>query len=369
MKKIQLFILVIGFPVLSYSQSLYNKIDSLRRQNNLPAIGCVVISADKIIDVQVCGYRRIDKQDKEDSVMLSDHFHLGSNTKAITGFIAAMLVEQGKMKWDTKFFDLFPQLKKEANPAYANITLQQLLSHRAGIQPFTQGEKEKAPHIKGTHSEQRMAFAKYVLKQAPVHPDKKKDYAYSGNEYVYSNAGYSIASLMLEKASGNSWEQLVTSFAQQLNIQAGFGWPNLVDSNQPWGHQQVNGHLIPLPGNVAYNLNLLEPAGDVNMNLPDYSRFVQLQLIGLSGKDSIIKATAYQFLHFGMNAYSIGWLNGVNKKGNKYSAHEGSAGTFHVFTVVSPIDDRAYIICTNAETDKTEDMIQALFKYLVATYK
>lgn len=368
MGKYLFFLSLLFVSFNSRSQSLYNKIDSLRKEYYLPEIGCAVISAEKIIDVQVCGYHRIDKQDKENAAILSDHFHLGSNTKAITGYIAAMLVEQGKIKWGTKFFDLFPQLKKEANAAYGNITLQQLLSHRAGIQPFTKGEKEKAPHIKGTHSEQRMAFAKYVLKQPPVHPDKKKDYAYSSADYVYSNAGYSIASLMLEKASGSSWETLVNSLAQQMNIQVGFGWPNLTDPNQPWGHQQVNDTLIPLPGDVAYNLNLLEPAGDINMSLPDYSKFIQLQLIGLKGKDSIVKAATYQFLHFGLNAYAIGWLNGVNKKGNKYSAHEGSAGTYHVFTVVSPTDDRAYVICTNAETVTTQEMIQVLFKYLIVQY-
>jgi CubicO group peptidase (beta-lactamase class C family) len=369
MNKTLLSISLSFLSFVSNAQSLYQITDSIRRKHHLPELACAVVSADKIIDITTTGYHRIDKQDAEDTAKLTDHFHLGSNTKAITGFIAAMLVEQGKLKWDTKFFDLYPGLKKEANPAYANITLQQLLSHRAGIQPFTNGEKEKAPHSNGSKSEQRLEFAKYVLKMPPVHPDKYNVYDYSGGEYVYSNAGYSIASLMLEKAAGKSWEELVQDLAKQLQVNIGFGWPNLVDNNQPWGHDEGdNGKLTPLPGNIPYNLDLLEPAGDINMSLPDYSGFIRLQLQGLNGKDGIIKASTYQFLHFGLKAYSIGWGNGISKTKKRYSFHEGSAGTYHVVTLIYPDEDRAFLIFCNASNDDLDKAKDELIKYMQAIY-
>ncbi len=366
----RLTLISICISTLSYSQSLYQKMESIRRHYRLPEMGYAVISSQQVIDVQVCGYHRIDQQTKVDTANIKDHFHLGSNTKAITGFIAAYLVEQGKIKWDTKFFDLYPEMKKDTKPAYYNITLQQLLSHRAGIQPFTSGEKEKAPKVNGTRSAQRKAFAKYVLEQPPVPPDKNKDFAYSGEGYVYSNAGYSIASLMLEKVTGKSWEQLVREIINyKLQLKTNFGWPNETDSiHQPWGHWVDNDHLVPLSPSFPYHLNLIEPAGDINMSLPDYSVFIQLQLQGLKGNDRIISAESYKFLHFGIKGYSIGWLNGTNKSGKRYSAHEGSAGTFHVITVVYPDDDRAYIICINAESENTNKAKDELLKYLQSSY-
>jgi CubicO group peptidase (beta-lactamase class C family) len=68
----------------------------------------------------------------------------------MTAFIIAKYVENGKLKWTTKFFDLFPEWKPKSKPEYANITLQDLLSHQAGIQPFQGEDDPKIPDFKGT---------------------------------------------------------------------------------------------------------------------------------------------------------------------------------------------------------------------------
>jgi CubicO group peptidase (beta-lactamase class C family) len=91
--------------------------------------------------------------DLQDTATLNDRFHIGSNTKAMTAFIIAKYVENGKLKWTTKFFDFFPKWKSKSKPEYANITLQDLLSHKAGIQPFQGEDDPKIPDFKGTHQE------------------------------------------------------------------------------------------------------------------------------------------------------------------------------------------------------------------------
>ncbi len=47
----------------------------------------------------------------KDTATINDKFHIGSNTKAMTTFIIAKYVEKNKLKWDTKFFDLFSDWK------------------------------------------------------------------------------------------------------------------------------------------------------------------------------------------------------------------------------------------------------------------
>jgi len=86
--------------------------DSIRIKYQIPELAYAVVSADGIFEFQISGVQRIhtNLQAKQ-----SDRFHLGSNTKAITCFIAALLVQQEKIKWDTKIFDLFPELKVKRN--------------------------------------------------------------------------------------------------------------------------------------------------------------------------------------------------------------------------------------------------------------
>lgn len=336
------------------AQALRKFADSILSANQIPELGFAVISTDSILESQTLGFHRADLKNEQTKARPADYFHLGSNTKAITGFVAAYLVETNKIKWTTKFFDLFPAWKKKSNPAYYDITLVDLLSHRAKIQPYTSGlEFQELPDLKGSKSEQRKQFAKYLLIEKPV---KNK-----AGIYNYSNAGYSIAALMLEKVSGLSWEQLTKeTMFKLIKADIRFGFPNKFDIDQPYGHWIENDTLKALPPTTDYDLALAEPAGDISMTLPDYSKFIQLNLKGLSGRNNILKATTYNFIHFGLKEYSIGWGN-VNKDNKQLSEHSGSAGTFFCYTLIDRNKQLAYIIIANSATQQAQ---QGIFKLL-----
>ncbi|MCZ4244798.1 serine hydrolase domain-containing protein [Pedobacter punctiformis] len=335
--------------------------DSLMLKNQIPELGFVVVSADSVLELKTLGFHRIDIKNEQTKANINDYFHLGSNTKAITGFIAAYLVENNKIQWTTKFFDLFPSWKKQSNPKYLNITLADLLSHRAKIQPYTSGlEFQELPEFEGDKSEQRKQFSKYLLIEKPVKNNEKL--------YNYSNAGYSIAALMLEKVSGKTWEELIKEIMKKkLNVDVRFSWPNKINLNQPYGHWIENDTLKPLLSDTDYNLSLGEPAGDICMTLPDYAKFIQLNLQGLLGSDNILKAGTYNFLHFGLKDYSIGWGN-INNKEKQLSEHSGSAGTFFCYTLLDKNKKLAYIIVANSATQETQESIFKLLNILRKKY-
>jgi D-alanyl-D-alanine carboxypeptidase len=338
------------------AQDLTKVGDSLMRVYQIPELGFAVLKADTILEMKTLGHHRNDLIDQSNKANLSDYLHLGSNTKAITGFIAAWLVERKKLMWTTKFFDLFPELKKGSNPAYLDITLADLLSHRARVQPFLKGEDfEKLPSFKGAVSERRKAFVGWLLKQTPVAEDAEP--------YHYSNAGYSIATLMLEKVSNKTWEELVEEVLhKQLKLNYKMGWPNLKDANQPWGHWIEGGVLVPVKPDVNYKLALVEPAGDISMPILDYAKFIQMNLQGLTGKDNYLKSETYRYLHFGIKDYSIGWINTTTDQ-VQVSDHTGSAGTFFSYAFLYASKNTAYIILINNGTPKGEE---GLFKFLDA---
>ena len=343
-------------------QDLQAYADSMRVAHQIPEIGYAVVSPDRIVDIKAVGYHRDDRQTVQTKATLADYFHLGSNAKAITGFVAAQLVESKKINWTTKLFDLFPDWKATSHPAYADVTLQDLLSHRARVRPYTSGlEYKMLPPFEGDKAERRKQFSKYILQQEPVPLNDK--------EFNYSNAGYSVAAAMLEKVTGKSWEQLIKELLEtRLKINVAFGWPNRISQQQPFGHWMVNNTLKAVLPDVDYDLALAEPAGDISMSLPDYARFIQLNLLGLSGKDTILKASTYQFLHFGLKGYSIGWGN-VSKDSLLLSEHAGSAGTFFCYTLNDYKQQLAFIIMANAATPQTQQAVFKLLDQLRRTYK
>lgn len=333
-----------------HGQNILAIADSLRKLDNIPEIAFAVVTKDSILEAAYIGYHKISSFDTATS---ADRFHIGSNTKAMTGFIAAKLVETKKVKWNTKFFDLYPEWKAMADTGYWNITLQDLLSHRAGIHPFTSDkEYNSLPQFSGTMQGNRIEFAKAVLRMKPITIDDNA-------KYVYSNAGYTLAALMLEKVSGKSWEDLARQiFNVDLGLNIDFGWPNLKDSNQTWGHWEEDGKLLAV--SPDYSMFPIEPAGNMNITLPDYIRFIQLNIGGLSGKSNYLSDTTYKFLHNGIPDYSIGWANNYYRKEPiNFSTHTGSAGTYFCNVMIDQNKGIAYIIMMNSGTNAAR---QALFE-------
>lgn len=341
-----------------YGQKTLQYADSIRKTYHIPELAYAVVTADSTLEIAAMGHHSIDLPD---TATLNDRFHIGSNTKAMTAFIIAKYVEKGKLKWTTKFFDIFPEWKQKSNPAYYNITLQDLLSHRAMIQPF-QGENDPTiPEFKGTKQQKRKQFGKFVLTLEPVKPD-------SLHPFVYSNADYTLATLMLEKVTKMSWEQLVDKvFNKDLKLNVKFSWPENQIKKDTWGHSFENGKLIPIPSNTDYHLDYTEPAGDLNITLKDYIKFIQLNIQGLEGHNNYLKASSYHFIHQGIKGYSLGWFN-IYEDGKSFSTHSGTAGTYYSLVQIDRKRYIGYIIFTNSFNEETVNGVRLLMRRLKQNY-
>ena len=72
---------------------------------HLPALAAAVVQDGKVIASGAVGTRRAGT---DIPVTIKDRFHLGSDTKAMTALLAAMLVEEGKLRWDSTVAEVFP---------------------------------------------------------------------------------------------------------------------------------------------------------------------------------------------------------------------------------------------------------------------
>lgn len=336
-----------------------------REEYGIPGIAAVVLTSESILEIGVDGLRKLGAPD---SIQLDDRFHIGSNTKAMTGFVAAVLVEKGLIDWDSRIIDVFPEFAEIARDVYKDKTLQDLLSHRARMMPFTSGlEFAQLPEFKGSDIERRKAFVGWLLQQEPVDIDTTRG-------YTYSNAGYGIAAAMLEKVSGRSWEQLMQSeLFEPLEITGAFGWPAYTDENQPWGHyyETDSEKVFPHDPHDEYQIpKICNAAGDVSISILDYSKFLRINLLGLNGKDTILTAVTYKYLHTCNDTnmqYAIGWGRREHEV-HEVSRHNGSAGTFYCTAVIFRDMDLALAIMMNGVTPEAEKAIADLREKILRSY-
>src|SRR3954470_22852546 len=106
---------------------------------DLPALAAAIIKNGEVIASGAVGTRRAGTNSP---VMIEDRFHIGSDTKAMTALIAAMLVEGGKIRWTSTVDEVFPELAATMDPAVRGVTLEQLLSHISGIPSDTEADEK-----------------------------------------------------------------------------------------------------------------------------------------------------------------------------------------------------------------------------------
>lgn len=344
--------LIVRFP--AFTQSTLSLADSIRRAYQIPELGYAVVSSSQVLELQVIGVKKAGATRLAEP---TDKFRIGSNTKAITGFIAAQLVKEKKINWNTRFFDLFPELKAQSKRAYYKVTLLDLLTFRTRLIPYTYTNDVPArDQFTGDETQQRAQFTAWFFQQEPVKGKKGLH---------FSNLGYVAAGQMLEKVSGKSYKELVTDLGMQLDIHFGFGNPNSVDTLQPWGHGIG---LIPEAPGDNYKLDWLLPAGNIHVNLPDYCKFVQLQLKGLAGQSELLPKEEFQFLHYGLPEFAVGWFLGTDENNQTFSYNVGNPGTFLTKVFVFKDLDRAIVLFANAQTPDADAGLDVLYGALKGKY-
>ena len=342
--------------------TLQAELEATRKEAGAPGVAAIVVSHNAICQHQAAGVRQLGGTDSLES---TDKFHIGSNAKAMTATLVAELVAAKTLAWDSRPVVLFPELAETIHADYAAITLEQILRHRAGLPPFTEMEHfAAAPEFSGSPTEQRLAFTKWVLAQPPhLTPDTAMS---------YSNAGYGVVAALLEAKSGRSWEALLqTHLFTPLDMEAGFGWPGNDGTAQPWGHSadDENAPLQPHdPIKTTYVLPaIIAPAGDVHLSMPDYGKFLQMNLKVLQDRPTPLANEQVLYLHQDRDGVGLGW--GVQKLADqKMSVHSGGGGTFIIVGFVHHDKDLAIAVVANAGTDRAEAAVVAQLKSLLQAY-
>lgn len=312
--------------------------DSVRQAHGLPAMGAAIVTRDGLIGLGVAGSRRVTGGA---AVTVNDKWHLGSNTKAMTGILAGMAVDAGVLSWQRTVEQAFPDLAATTLAAYRTVTLTELLAHTGGLVNTIQGVPAGSANLPAA----RLAWTDYTLRQPPNN---------ARGTHFYSNNGYGIAGAMIERAWASNYETLMaTRIFQPLGLtDAGWGPTTAAGaSDQPQGHRLQGG--VWSVCEACDNPPGVSAAGTVHMSLRSWARLIQELLLADAGRSTMLTQPTARLLTTnavpsgGGTAYGLGW--GVNQNASsRLVAHDGSNTTNHSRAVLWLDLGLAFLVTTNA---------------------
>ncbi|MBM5823157.1 MAG: beta-lactamase family protein [Cyanobacteria bacterium K_Offshore_surface_m2_011] len=256
-------------PSASAPLPLEAMLEPVRTRYGLPALAAAVVIQGKVVAVGAVGTRRAGAQIP---VERTDRFHLGSDTKAMTALLAAMAVEEGKLRWTSTLAEVFPELAAQMAPGLGGVTLVQFLSHTSGIPSDNAAFLALLQQSNGENGNlndlRYWLLGEFVKQPLAIRP---------GTRFAYANMNYMVAGAMLERVSGRTWEELLTERVfRPLQLEsAGFGpQASLGKIDAPLGHLVVGGQLkAMLAGPNGDNPLIIGPAGTAHMSVLDFARW------------------------------------------------------------------------------------------------
>jgi CubicO group peptidase (beta-lactamase class C family) len=262
-------------------------------------------------------------------------FLLASITKSYTAAGIMQLVEQGKIDLDAKVSTYLA----DAPDSWKDITVRHLLNHTAGLSDRWE-EKEQINW--------RLYYPKETMYEAAK--AKPLDYP-TGSKFQYSDQGFFLLGMIIEKVSGVSYRQYVTDHLFKpagMEKSSTFALDEIIP-NFASGYSIANGKLINNNRRSVYGMT--SHFGIVS-NVTDMAKYDQALMRG----DIVKKSSMDQMWTpgkladgspsvVGMDSYGLGWfLESFN--GHRIVQHGGSTGTAY-FKL--PDDNLTVIVLTNLE--------------------
>ena len=303
----------------------------------------LVAEGDNIKFVKAYGYA--DADDKREN-KLTTRFSIASNTKQFTAAAVMQLVEQNKINLDDTIDKYFPKYK------YGNkITVKNLLQMRSGIPDYLNEvdafmkDEETLKILKDY--ENSSYFDKYVEDKRWSKDLILKDlyltelYFEPGEAYDYSNTNYYLLGLIIEEASGLSYEDYINEYI--------FKPAKMTTSSMEMENLDAKGHGSDVSGEIAANPKFTYAAGAIHANIFDMFRWSRML-----HKGNIVSEKSYKEMTTPVECYGYGLFIHDN-----IIRHSGCIDGFTSNTEYNVSNDTTIIVLEN--DDKTTGPLDAQY--------
>jgi CubicO group peptidase (beta-lactamase class C family) len=349
--------LVLLASALCPAQDYVDKVvERARQEFNVPGIAVAIVKDGNVVLAKGYGVRR---QGESAPVTAQSLFRIASNTKAFTTAALAMLVDEGKIRWDDPVTDHMPSFQLYDPYVTREMTIRDLLTHRSGL-GLGAGDLGRDEIIR------RLRFIKPATSFRSA--------------YAYDNLLYIVAGQLIPAVTGKSWDSFVkdriftplgmtNTFTDVAALRKG------TDVATP--HNDLSGKLEALP---QEDMDSSAPAGAIITCVADLAKWMTVQLNGGAfGKPRLFSAAqsremwsaqtilpiaelpkgapaAFAATQPNFHAYGLGW-DLRDYRGRKLVGHTGSLSGYVSRTALVPELKLGIVILTNQEVTAAHSAI------------
>ena len=347
-------------------------VENAMAEFDVPGIAVGIISGDELVHLEGYGLRELGKKAKvnKDTV-----FKVASNSKAFTTAALAILVDKGKLSWQTKVNDVIPEFRLSDAWVSSEINVLDLLTHRSGMNAGA-GDLMLWPEPN--------KFTRANIIYGLRHFDLVKQFR---SEYAYDNLLYIVAGELIPRITGLEWREFVDqNIMQPLQLKNCFAgaMSDKARRNLAAPHGLVNDKLVVIErSRINDAVSNMAAAGAVRCSAADMTTWMKILLKEgeiSAGKRLYSKQQAEQMWHSHIqrrvgsferewgnthfNSYGLGWrISDVY--GYKQLSHTGSLAGFRSYMTLVPELDLGVVVLTNGSSSMAR---KAVMYSLVRAY-
>ena len=304
-------------------------VTSTLADTGVPSASIAVVQGGKIVYTKAYGKQ----SDAIPQARTDVPYQIASISKQFTAAAILLLEDQGKLSLDDTVSKYVPGITEGDK-----ITIRQLLSHTSGLQDYWPQDYSFAAMEHATTPQQIVdRWAKKPLDFPP------------GTQWQYSNTGYVVAGMIVEKVSGmklldflrqNIFQPLdMHPIDQDLAIGKGYPTPY-----QRFALGPVRPEKPAAPG-------WLYAAGELAMTPTDLAKWdiARIDRKVLPADDWQVQETPVKLANGKSTGYGLGVDVGATKSGVPYVEHNGEAVGFLSENIVYPEQKDAVVVLTNSD--------------------
>ena len=297
------------------------------RDTGVPSASIAVVRGGRLVFARAYG-KQCERCGAPDASL---PYQIASISKQFTAAALLLLEDDGKLSLDDTVAKYLPGIT-----GGDRITIRQLLSHTSGLQDYWPQDYSFA------------AMAAPITPQGIVDRWARKPLDFApGTQWQYSNTGYVVAGLIVEKVAG---EPLLSFLQRRVFAPLGI---RAVDQDGAVGPGFPQGYgrfaLGPVRPAVPAARGWLFAAGELSMSAADLARWdiARLDRALLPPDDWIAQETPVRLADGSTNGYGLGVGTG-SRDGRRIVEHSGEAVGFLSENVVYPDDRAAVVVLTNS---------------------
>jgi len=341
-KKLLFLCLISSIFHLTFGQNHSLKIDSLfSSYSNIEQPGAVIAV---VKDGKTIFHKGYGSANLEYTIPLSEEtpFHIASLTKQFTAYGILLLEEKGKLSLDDSIIKYLPELKELGK----GITIRHLMSHISGLRDQWHLLALAGWQLEG------VIINKQVLEL--IYNQKKLNFS-PGDEYMYSNSGYTLLAEIITRISGKTYPNYMQEaifIPLEMNntlIPENYG---AVIKNRAYSYQRRDDIYFK----NTYQSNLYGATGIIT-TMEDMTKWMaNFQDIQVGTTETIATFNKAQILNDGtMFGGALGQFIG-NHKGRKTYQHTGSDAGFRTYLVRFPEENLSIALFSNRSNSNTKGL-------------